>query len=133
MNEPIDRDAAVGLVDAYLECCESRDLDAAAQRLGPEPLLVFPGPVRYHSLEAMTARAAERYRWIRKHRDSYAVGEGPSGTVVVSRGRLYGENLYGVPFDDVRYVDVFVVRDGRIHEQHVFNDLAVSGVLDRKV
>lgn len=49
---------------------------------------------------------------------------------VSRRGTLEGENLAGVSFDGVRYIDVFVFEGDRIVEQQVCNDLSVSGVLE---
>jgi hypothetical protein len=49
---------------------------------------------------------------------------------VTSIGTLYGENLAGTPFEGIRYVDVFVIENGLITEQMVWNDLCESGVLD---
>ena len=63
---------------------------------------------------------------MRKHRDRYLVGTEGDPTVV-SLGRLYGERLDGTAFDDIRYADVFVLRNGLIVEQHVYNDLSESG------
>ena len=122
----------IGGIDAYLQLNEDRDLDGASAFLAPGATLHWPGGVIYGGLREMVAAAAGRYRWVRKHRDQYAVGSDPSGrTVVTSRGRLYGENLHGVPFDDVRYVDVFVLDGGRIIEQHVWNDFPLTDVLER--
>jgi ketosteroid isomerase-like protein len=121
----------IRFVDDYLQACEDRELDRANEALADDVSLEFPGPTRFADLHAMAAASSGRYRWVRKHRDHYAVGRDPEGrTVVTSRGRLYGENVHGVPFEDVRYVDVLVLAEGRIVEQHVWNDLAVSGVLD---
>ena len=52
--------------------------------------------------------------------------------VVVIAGTLAGMNLQGVSFSGVRFVDRLVVRDSVVVEQHVYNDLASSGVLDRR-
>lgn len=125
------KDPAAG-VDAFLQLCEDRDLVAAQRCMRDDVELFWPGGARYSSLNDMVAGAAGRYRWVKKHRDDYAVGVDTQGrTVVTSRGRLYGENLQGVAFDDVRYVDVFVIEDGLIIEQHVWNDFALSDVLSR--
>jgi hypothetical protein len=51
--------------------------------------------------------------------------------VVITTGRLSGENLQGVSFDGVRYIDRFVLADDKIVSQQVWNDLDVSGVLTR--
>jgi len=119
-------------IDAYLQLNEDRDLDGASAFLAPDATLHWPGGVTYGGLREMVAAAAGRYRWVRKHRDDYAVGTDSGGrTVVTSRGRLYGENLHGVQFDDVRYVDVFVLDAGRIVEQHVWNDFPLTDALER--
>ncbi len=129
--ELLAQDPAAG-VDAFLQLCEDRDLVTAQRCMRDDVQLFWPGGARYASLNDMVAGAAGRYRWVKKHRDDYAVGVDARGqTVVTSRGRLYGENLHGVAFDDVRYVDVFVIEDGLIVEQHVWNDFALSDVLTR--
>jgi hypothetical protein len=35
------------------------------------------------------------------------------------RGTLYGENVFGVPFEGIRYIDRFVLKDGKIISQQV--------------
>jgi hypothetical protein len=118
----------VGLVDRYLQLCEDRRLDEATRLLVPDPVIVFPGGRRYRSLAEMAAAATGRYRWVRKHRDRYLTGADADRVWVTSLGTLYGEGLDGTAFDSIRYADVFVLRDGLIAEQHVFNDLAESSV-----
>lgn len=120
------------IVDTYLQLCEDRQLEEASTHLADDVTMVFP-TATFTSLQELTATAGGRYRWVRKHRDTYDVAPRDDDSVVVmSRGRLYGENLHGQRFDDVRYIDVFVLRHGLITEQHVFNDLEASGVLDRR-
>jgi hypothetical protein len=129
--ELLARDPAAG-IDGFLQLCEDRQLDVAQLCMRPDVTLFWPGGARYSSLQEMVAGAAGRYRWVKKHRDHYAVGTDTQGrTVVTSRGRLFGENLHGVPFEDIRYVDVFVLEDGLIVEQHVWNDFPLSDVLTR--
>ena len=53
------------------------------------------------------------------------------GQVVYVMGTLQGINRYGVSFSDVRYIDRFVLKDGLIIQQDVWNDLAESGVLEQ--
>ncbi|WP_326641703.1 nuclear transport factor 2 family protein [Streptosporangium sp. NBC_01755] len=119
---------AAKLVDHYLRLCEDRDLDEAARLLAPGVRLVFPGDLVFTSLPEMVAGAGGRYLWVRKNRERYFEGEGDDdATVVTSLGTLYGEDLAGAPFSGIRYVDVFVIRDGLIAEQHVYNDLTEAG------
>ncbi|MBA0050211.1 hypothetical protein E0L36_04645 [Streptomyces sp. AJS327] len=117
-------------VDRYLQLCEDRELNAATRLLAPEARLVFPGGRCYASLRDMAAgEGGGRYRWVRKRRERYFEGRTSDGlATVTSLGSLYGEDAWGTPFDGVRYVDVFVLRQGLIAEQHVCNDLAESGI-----
>lgn len=117
-----------GLVDTYLQCCEDRDLAAASLYLAPDARLQFPGGVTYSALSEMVA-SPKPYSWVRKHRDRYVVSVEGDTTTVVSIGRLYGECLQGIAFDDIRYVDVFTLREDRIVEQLVWNDLPESGLV----
>ncbi|MEU0482299.1 nuclear transport factor 2 family protein [Streptosporangium sp. NPDC006013] len=118
---------AARLVDHYLQLCEDRDLDEAARLLAPGVRLVFPGDLVFTSLSEMVAGAGGRYLWVRKNRERYFEGDGDDAVVVTSLGTLYGEDLAGAPFSGIRYVDVFVIRDGLIAEQHVYNDLSEAG------
>ncbi len=120
------------LVDHYLQLCEDRALDEAGRLLAPGARLVFPGGRVYTSLQEMAGSASGHYRWVRKRRERYfeAAGDGSGETVTVtSLGTLYGEDLEGEPFSGIRYADIFVLRDGLIVEQNVFNDLPEAGII----
>lgn len=125
---------AAEAIDTYLQLCEDRELDQASDYLADGVELIFPGNRSYASLQEMAQASKGRYAWVKKHRTDYAVGErtAPDGTteqVVTSIGTLYGEKLDGTPFEGIRYIDVFTVRNGRIVRQEVWNDLAETGVL----
>ena len=117
---------AAALVDAYLQACEDRDLDAAGRYLAPGAVLQFPGGAEYHALTELV-EAPKITAWVRKHRDRYAVATEADRTTVTSMGRLYGEWLDRTPFEDIRYVDVFTIEDGLITNQFVWNDLHEPG------
>lgn len=120
------------VVRRYLEACAQRRMEEAERYLAPGAVLVFPGG-RYTSVAEMAAGAARRYRWVQKADHTWDVAVRPDGTaVVVTTGTLYGENLHGIPFEGIRYIDRFVVRGGHILRQEVWNDLDSSGVLDRR-
>lgn len=125
---------AAQAIDTYLQLCEDRKLDEATKYLAEGIELVFPGNRTYASLQEMAQASQGRYAWVRKRRTDYAVGEriAPDGTpeqVVTSIGTLYGEKLDGTPFEGIRYIDVFTLRDGRIVRQEVWNDLAEQGIV----
>lgn len=125
-----DRQTLTATVIAYLQAAEARDLAAATEMLAPGAEIVFPGGVRHEDLDAVVTAARERYRSVSKTFETTDV-DVENGTVVVT-GRLSGENLHGVRFSGVRYIDRFVLRDGLIHQQHVWNDLEESTVLEAR-
>ena len=112
-----------------LEALERRALDEAQRLLAPGFALVFPGPARFRSLEEMVAGAAGRYRRIAKLVEDIESFEADGKAVVYVRGTLYGVNTHGVEFSGVRFIDRFLIANGLIEQQDVWNDLAESGVL----
>ena len=122
--------ASVRLVREYLAMMEARDLAGASRCLAAEAEFVFPGDRRFRSVAQLVAAAETRYRWVAKSFASWDHVQKRMGEdVVVVSGTLHGENRHGVPFGGVRFLDRFVVRDGRIVQQQVWNDLAETGVL----
>lgn len=113
---------AAAFIDEYLQWCEDSEIDRAQRRLSDPCRLQFPGGITYTSLRDM-ASAPKRYRWVRKHRDRYLVTDDRTDVTVTSIGRLYGEWRDGSTFAEIRYIDVFTLRDGLITEQLVWNDL----------
>lgn len=121
----------IDLVRRYLEMCQTRQVEAAEAHLADDADIVMPWG-RFRTLPQMFAAAERRFRWARKQYDSWDVVQRSDGSVVVVvTGTLHGENLAGVPFQGVRFIDRYIVRDGRIALQQVWNDLAESGVLER--
>jgi hypothetical protein len=121
---------AAAIVDKFLQLGEDRKIDEMQSMMAPNSKIEFPGGKRFNTQAEMVENAKGRYTWVRKHRDRYFVGVNGAQTTVTSIGTLYGENLAGVAFDGIRYVDVFVIEDGLITEQMVWNDFCESGVLD---
>lgn len=120
---------AVATVERYLRLVEERRLEEAEALLAPGAAIVFPGNRMYATLAEMAADARRRYRWVRKSIERWDVVPGPEGATVYCIGTLSGEDLAGRPFAGVRFVDRFEVRDGLIHRQDVWNDLAETGVV----
>lgn len=122
---------AAAMVDKFLQLNEDRKLDEVQAMLAPNCIIEFPGGRRFKDIFDMVENAKGRYNWVRKHRDRYFVGVSGEQTTVTSIGTLYGENLDGVAFEGIRYVDVFIIENGLITEQRVWNDFGESGVLNR--
>lgn len=117
--------------ETYLRLSGERRTAEAAAFLASDAELIFPGGVTYSRLEDVFASAGRMYRSIAKRHGTWdAVSKADGTVVVVSAGTLEGENLHGARFEGVRYLDRITWRDGQIVRQEVWNDLAVSGVLD---
>ena len=121
---------AAAMIDKFLQLNEDRKLEEAQAMMAKGCQIEFPGARRCENLAEMVANAKGRYNWVRKHRERYFVGVNGSQTTVTSLGTLYGENLSGKAFEGVRYVDVFIIENGLIVEQMVWNDFAELGVLN---
>ena len=67
---------------------------------------------------------AGRYQWVKKKIERSDVVAGAGETIVYNLGTLYGAWPDGTPFEGNRYVDRFVVRDGKIVAMDVWNDSA---------
>ena len=116
--------AAVALIEIYLGAMEDRDLDAAKSCLGDGFSMVFPGGRILNSLEELIEWASPRYRWVKKTYDRFDPQESDDGIIVYCFGPLYGQWPDGVEFEGIRFIDRFVVRDGKLADQMVWNDLA---------
>lgn len=121
------------LLARYLSLMEERNLEEASRYLSPGARLIFPGGKVYSSLQEVALAARERYRWVKKRIDRWDVMHLPRGDAVVyCLGTLHGEALDGTPFQGIRFVDRFEVRQGLIALQEVWNDLAEHGVVSAR-
>jgi 4-oxalocrotonate tautomerase family enzyme len=112
------------IVRDYLAAMEARDLTRAKSYLGAGFFMVFPGDRRMSDLDALVAWSKDRYRFVKKTFDSVEAFHGEGCAVVYTRGTLYGEWPDGTPFDGIRFIDRFELREGLITRQDVWNDLA---------
>lgn len=116
--------AATRLVATYLRAMERRDLDVARAMQAPGFTMTFPGANRFTVLEDLVAWSHPRYRKMTKRFERFDEAAAPDGTIVYSVGTLHGEWPDGSPIDGVRYIDRFTVKDGRLVNQNVWNDIA---------
>ena len=107
-------------VRAYLDAMERRDLATAKSFLAPGFYMVFPGNARFDSLEQLVASAKGRYRSAKKKYERYEA----AGDTMYCFGTLYGELLDGTPYSGIRFIDRFTVKDGKLVDQLVWNDMA---------
>ncbi|MFO1361991.1 MAG: nuclear transport factor 2 family protein [Burkholderiales bacterium] len=113
------------LVRDYLAAMERRDLAAAKALLAPGFAMTFPGGKRFETLAALVEWAQPRYRRALKTYDRFdAAPQADGSTVLYCFGSLHGELNDGRPFAGIRFIDRFTVRDGRLADQMVWNDMA---------
>ncbi|MBI3991746.1 MAG: nuclear transport factor 2 family protein [Candidatus Lambdaproteobacteria bacterium] len=118
------------LVRRYLDLMAERRVEEARACLADGVQIVFPGEFRTGELNDIIDYGRTRYTAVRKHyreAEAYAMADG--AVRVIQQGTLHGITLKGARFDGIRYVDIFLVRDGRIERQEVYNDVAESGLV----
>lgn len=127
-----DPAGAVAAVETFLRLVEARDLRGAAVYLAPGATITFPGGRRFTDLREQVASSAGRFRHVHKVFEGIDSVAHDDEVVVYAFGTLEGEALDGSPFEGVRFIDRFVLVDGRIVDQRVWNDMAESKVLERR-
>jgi Limonene-1,2-epoxide hydrolase catalytic domain. len=93
-----------------------------------DAVITVPG-ARFEGSDAAASFLAfltPRYEHARKSFDRWTVDDNR----VVSQGTLHGVDNNGERFDNVRYVDIYEVHEGTIHQLDVYNDLAVDEVVE---
>lgn len=121
----------VEVIRTYLAATGDRRMADASRHLAPDAVLVFPQG-RFGGLTEMVEATAGRYLAIDKTYETWDVFTSGDEAVIVTTGTLHGVNTHSIPFSGVRFCDRFVVRSGLITEQHVWNDLAESEVLEQR-
>jgi hypothetical protein len=117
---------AKAIVETYLELSMIPDPVGASAYLSPEFDLVFTGGRRFAGPAESAAFNAKRYAWVKKRflRTDAALDEQTGDVHVYNTGYLYGEWHDGTPFETNRYMDKFIVRDGKLIRTDVWNDSA---------
>ena len=116
--------AAVSTVKRFLMALEARDLERAERLLAADFSMEFPGGARFASLVDLVSWASSRYRYANKDYDHFDALLADDMIVVYCFGMLRGEWLDGTTFGNVRFIDRFVIRDDKLVDQKVWNDLA---------
>ena len=120
--------SAAHQVLTYLRTMEARDLGAAKAMLAPGFHMVFPGDCHFDSIEGLIAYGKGRQGTALKTFDRFDETEAADGTVVYAWGTLYGKKVDGqTDYRDIRFVDRFVMQDGKFVSQMVWNDMGEHG------
>jgi hypothetical protein len=115
---------AAEVVERFLAASMVPDPETAALYIAADLRITFTGGRSYTHPRETAAFNAGRYRWVKKRMERTDVVPGRGETIVYNLGTLYGEWPDGTPFEGNRYVDRFVVRDGKIVQMDVWNDSA---------
>lgn len=124
--------AAKDIVEVYLELSMVPDPEAAAAYIADDFEMTFTGGRRFSGPADSAAFNAKRYKWVKKRflRTDAALDAETGDVHVYNTGYLYGEWPDGTRFETNRYLDCFVVRNGKIVSTDVWNDSAEI-LLDR--
>lgn len=130
MSDPVA--TAKKIVEAYLQRSMVPDPDGAAAYVSDDLQVIFTGGRRFSGPSETIAFNAKRYKWVKKRflRTDAALDPDSGDVHVYNTGHLYGEWPDGSRFETNRYLDSFVVRDGKIIRTDVWNDSAEI-LLDR--
>jgi len=120
----LETSSAAQIVEQFLIASMVPDPVTAARYISPELKITFTGGRAYSHPSETAAFNQRRYKWVKKKMERMDVVPGGRETIVYNLGTLYGEWPDGTPFEGNRYVDRFVVREGKIVAMDVWNDSA---------
>ena len=107
----------------FLRSMEARDLASAQACTAPGFTMQFPGATSFTDFAELLAWSRQRYASVRKSFDRIDVAHKDGVDVVYISGTLSGTWLDNTTFRDIRYLDCFDIKDGRIVRQVVWNDM----------
>lgn len=113
---------SIVLVREFIDAIDRLDTGTAKRLSAPDARYVFPGGVETGSLDEIVTRLGQRYRQVGKKIERFDRVEMPEGDVVFVSGSLHGAWEDGAPFENVRFVDRFEIRGGKIALNEVWND-----------
>jgi phenylpyruvate tautomerase PptA (4-oxalocrotonate tautomerase family) len=129
MRGRVSREPGAPLPDAetvvrdFLAHMEARELDKAMALMADGCTMTFPGTEPMAGIDEVLDWARDRYTRVGKEIERIDAAPGEDGVTVYVFGTLKGEWLDGRAFDGIRFIDRFVVRDGLITDQRVWNDM----------
>ncbi|MFK7876903.1 MAG: tautomerase family protein [Paracoccaceae bacterium] len=114
-----------GIVRAFLNAMQDRDIETAHSYLAPNFTMTFPGTPPMTQLQQLIDWAKPRYRFVTKSYDGFdAVQSAGDAAIVYCRGTLSGQWPDGSAFDGIRFIDRFEVIGDKLIKQDVWNDIA---------
>jgi ketosteroid isomerase-like protein len=114
---------AIDIARDFLDALDRRDLAAATALLAPQFSMRVTGGHRFAALADFAAYAASRYASFRKSGRQFDACDAALGVVVYAHGSMSGEWREGGSFQDVRWVDRFVIQGARITELQTLSEI----------
>ncbi len=111
------------VVKTFLTTMQERDLNAARDFLHEDFTMTFPGGVTMKRLEELIDWAKDRYQNVGKQYERFDRVFEEKTSIVYCYGTLEGVWLDGSPFSGIRFIDRFVVQDGKLLDHQVWNDM----------
>jgi len=111
------------VVRDYLAAMEARNMNLAQTYLADSFSMTFPGKQQFNTLDQLIEWAKTRYKSVSKKFDNIDVTGSDEGAVVYCSGELCGQWLDGSEVSSIRFIDRFVLVDGKIVKQEVWNDI----------
>ena len=115
--------SASDTVRTFLGHLQARDLEAASAMLDPSFQMEVAGRKIFNDLKSFAAFSKTRQQGSKKTHERFDEVPDGSDTIVYCMGTMAGAWLDGSLFDRVRFVDRFIVRDGRISDMKVWSDM----------
>lgn len=119
-----ERAVALDLVRDFMDALGRRDFAVAKALLGPDFRMTVSGNHVFRTLEAFSEFSRGRNGAVRKHSATLEATESATGVAVYISGTMSGAWLDGSTFTDVRFIDRFLLVDGRIVDMQVWSDMA---------
>lgn len=124
MKDPKDAMQPAGVVAAFLDGLNRRDADTASALMADQAPMVFPGGAVFRDAVAFLKWAQTRYRRATYIYDRIDVVAKGNEAIVYAVGSISGEFNDGEAFSQVRMVDRFDVRGGKIVSKEAWSDMA---------
>lgn len=112
------------IVRLFLEASMKPDPETAALYVDDKVVITFTGGKVFDHPSGPTSVNNHRYQWVKKRLGRFDECHTNEGIVVYSLGTLYGEWPDGESFEGNRYIDRFLIRNGKIVTMDVWNDSA---------
>ena len=89
-------------------------------------IMIFPGGIEMRTIDELLEWSKKRYSFVKKTYDTIDCLESENQNIIYCMGSLNGERNDGTPIRNVRFIDRFMIIDGKIEKLFVWNDLAES-------